>query len=158
MQTATFPEGFLCRPLEESDINRIIPLYIDYYNTEEDGAWTPATVYKRIHQVWSAEDALCLLLEKDSEPIGFFMGHFEQYDDIKAYDLIEIVIAAPYQSQGLGSTFMKELEHQVKAHGGAMIQLQAVNDDRHERFYSRLQYKTTNSLVLKSKWLSAEND
>ncbi len=51
MQTATFPEGFLCRPLEESDINRIIPLYIDYYNNEEDGAWTPATVYKRIHQV-----------------------------------------------------------------------------------------------------------
>lgn len=152
------PENILCRSMREDDIAHIVPLYMEYYNTHEDGVWTPQTAYRRIHQVWSAEDALCLVLEQSGMLIGFAMGHFEQYDDIMAYDLVEIVIAAAYQSQGLGTAFMLELEQRVKALGGAMIQLQAVNDDRHERFYSRLQYKTTTTLVPKSKWLSEKND
>lgn len=35
----------------------------------------------------------------------------------------------------------------------AMIQLQAVNDDMHNQFYGKLDYKDCNNLVLKSKWL-----
>ena len=39
--------------MKESDINIIIPIYLDYYNNQEDGEWTSETAYKRIHQVWS---------------------------------------------------------------------------------------------------------
>ena len=39
--------------MTEPDIHRVIPLYIEYYNTYEDGEWTEETTYKRIHQVWS---------------------------------------------------------------------------------------------------------
>lgn len=142
-----------CRIMTENDIHAVVPLYIEHYNTHEGGEWTEETTYKRIHQVWSREDSLCLLLEEGEKVLGFCMGYFEQYDDLQAYDLIEIVIAHEYQNQGIGTQFMEELERRVKNAGGAMIQLQAVNDDMHERFYGKLGYQTCNNLVPKSKFL-----
>ena len=139
--------------MTEADIARVIPLYMEHYNIYEDGEWTRETTYKRIHQVWSREDSLCLILEQGGELLGFAMGYFEQYDDIQAYDLVEIVIAHSHQGKGLGTTFMGVIEDAVKAQGGAMIQLQAVNDAMHDRFYGKLGYRDCVNLVLKSKWL-----
>ena len=141
------------RKLEEADIFRVIPLYMEYYNEKEGGCWTEQTTFKRIHQVWSREDSYCLILELGEEPAGFAMGYMEQYDDLVAYDLLEIVIAAQHQKRGLGTQFLLELERQVKAAGAAMIQLQAVNDDMHEKFYGKLSYGNASNLVLKCKML-----
>ncbi len=62
-----------CRRMEESDIERVIPMYIEHYNAYEGGQWTQETTYKRIHQVFSREDSLCLILEHEGEAIGFAM-------------------------------------------------------------------------------------
>ena len=144
---------FTCRMMEEEDIDRVVPLYIEHYNNYEGGEWTQQTTYKRIHQVWSREDSLCMMLESGNEVIGFVMGYFEQYDDIQAYDLVEIVIAHEHQGKGIGTEFMALIEAKVKELGGAMIQLEAVNDDMHNRFYGKLGYKDCSNLVPKSKWL-----
>ena len=141
------------RIMTETDIHRVIPLYIEHYNTYEDGTWTVEITYKRIHQVWSREDSLCLILESEKDIIGFVMGYFEQYDDLKAYDLVEIVISHQYQHQGYGTAFMLELEQQVKQLGGAMIQLEAVNDPLHNEFYGKLNYRDCRNLIPKSKFL-----
>ena len=45
------------------------------------------------------------------------------------------------------------IEAKVKELGGAMIQLEAVNDDMHNSFYGKLNYQNCTNLVLKSKWL-----
>jgi len=141
------------RPMEIADIERVVPLYIDYYNDQEDGCWTEETVCKRIRQVLTREDSHCVLLEEGDAVLGFAMGYMEQYDDGIAYDLVEIVIERSRQNRGLGTAFMKELEKQVKAKGAFLIQLDAVNDAAHERFYERLGYKTCKNLVPKSKVL-----
>lgn len=146
-------ENMICREMIEEDINRVIPIYIEYYNNHEDSEWTNETTYKRIHQVWSREDSLCLILEEENNIIGFVMGYFEQYDDLKAYDLIEIVIDYNHQNKGIGTKFMYEIENKIRELGGAMIQLQAVNDEMHERFYGKLQYENCANLILKAKWL-----
>ena len=99
------------------------------------------------------EDSLCLLALREDNVVGFAMGYFEQYDDLKAYDLVEIVIARSEQRRGLGTAFMEELERRVRELGGASIQLQAVNDEMHERFYGNLGYKNAVNFVLKTKWL-----
>lgn len=142
-----------CRSMAETDIDLVVPLYIEHYNNHEGGSWTQETTYKRIHQVWSREDSLCMILEQGGEVIGFVMGYFEQYDDIQAYDLVEIVIAHEHQGKGIGTQFMRLVELKVKEQGGAMIQLQAVNDDMHNSFYGKLNYQDCGNLVLKSKWL-----
>ena len=103
--------------------------------------------------MWSREDSYCLLLTMGEQIAGFAMGYMEQYDDLVAYDLVEIVVSADRQKQGLGTRFMLELERRVKAEGAAMIQLQAVNDEQHQRFYNKLKYGDATNLVLKSKML-----
>ena len=154
----TTAESLFCRPMTGADLPGVVSLYMDYYNIVEGGAWTWETTNKRIHQVLSRKDALCLLLMDRREILGFVMGHFEQYDDISAYDLVEIVIARNHQNKGLGSAFMTQIEDEVRRRGGAMIQLQAVNDEAHRRFYDRLGYSDCSNLVLKSKWLEEEDD
>lgn len=141
------------RKMRENDFSKIISLYMNYYNKREEGTWTEETTYKRIHQVWSREDSFCMVLEDGENILGFAIGNFEQYDDLKAYDLIEIVIADACQNQGLGAILMLELERHVKEMGAAMIQLQSVNDSLHNHFYEKLQYKNAGNLIIKSKWL-----
>lgn len=141
------------RVMENTDIEKVVPFYMDYYNTYDNSCWTKDSTYKRIHQVWSREDSYCLLLEEEDKLIGFAMGYFEQYDDLQAYDLVEILLSHDCKNIGIGTRFMLELERRVKEKGAAMIQLQSLNDEMHEHFYGKLQYKNTNNLVLKTKWL-----
>lgn len=141
------------RIMEESDICKIVPLYMDYYNTHEEGEWTEETTAKRIHQVLTREDSYCLVLEEKNEITAFAIGYFEQYDDCFTYDLVEIVVPYEKQNQGIGTMFMEEIERRVKAKGAMLIQLQAVNDEMHEHFYGKLGYQTANNLVLKSKMI-----
>ena len=139
--------------MNEEDIQKIVPLYIEYYNNNEDAEWTKETTYKRIHQVWSREDSYCLVWENKNGIVAFAIGYFEQYDDCFAYDLVEIVVTTQLQNKGYGSRFMKELESCVKDEGAMLIQLQAVNDDLHNHFYGKLGYKDASNLVLKTKIL-----
>ena len=141
------------RMMKEADIPAAARLYMDYYNTHEDGAWTAETAYKRNHQVWSREDSYCLILDDAGAMIGFAMGYMEQYDDLAAYDLVEIVVSTGYQNRGIGTAFLLELERQVKVFGAAMVQLQSVNDEMHSHFYGKLGYRDAKNLVLKSKFL-----
>lgn len=140
------------RLMNEEDINSVIPLYIEYYN-KEDGERTEKTVYKRIHQVLTREDSLCLICEKENGIVGFAMGYFEQFDDGFIYVLVEIVIASEFQNKGIGTELMKKLENTVKEKGALNIQLEAVNDEFHEHFYGKLGYNTASNLVLKTKIL-----
>src|SRR5699024_3375901 len=88
------------RVMEEGDIGRVVPFYMEYYNTHDGDGWTQETTYRRIHQVWSREDSYCLLMEEDGVPIGFAMGYLVQFHDISAYDLAEIVVDGRHQGRG----------------------------------------------------------
>lgn len=145
--------NFTYKVMAEEDIEKVIPLYMNYYNTYEEGEWTRDTVYKRIHQVLTREDAYCLLLMEQDNILGFAMGYMEQYADIAAYDLVEIVVAEEYQKKGIGTEFLQELEKRVKELGASMVQLQVVNDEMHERFCEKLNYGDATNFVLKCKWL-----
>ena len=140
------------RIMTESDIDTVIPLYMEYYNTNGD-CWTQETAHRRIWQVLGSPDSYCLIAEQQGAILGFAIGRFETYSDLTAYDLIEIVIAAEQQGKGYGTAFMQELEVRVKAKGAAMVQLQAVHDEMHDHFYKKLGYYTAENLVLKAKFL-----
>lgn len=141
------------REMSLKDIEAVLPLYISYYNEQEDGCWTSETARKRIHQVLSMEDAYGLIAEEGESILGFVMGYFKQYDDIVGYTLEEIVIGYEHQNQGFGSALLHELERRVKERGAACVELQAVNDEQHERYYGKAGYHNAKNFVMKVKWL-----
>lgn len=139
------------REMTLADTVKVLPLYMDYYNTCEEGCWTAETAGKRIRQVLSMNGGWGLLLEEDG-PVGFAMGYFKQYDDLCAFTLEEIVIKRGHQGKGLGSALLSEVERRVKALGAAGVELSAVNDEAHHRFYGRAGYGDAKNFVLKVKW------
>ncbi len=140
------------REMMMKDIPAVLPLYISYYNGQEESCWNENTAGKRIHQVLSMEDSYGLIIENDNSVLGFVMGYFKQYDDIIGYALDEIFITSEYQNKGIGSMLLRELEQRVKEKGASCVELQAVNDDMHERYYGKAGYKNAKNFVMKVKW------
>ncbi|MBR3824929.1 MAG: GNAT family N-acetyltransferase [Lachnospiraceae bacterium] len=136
-----------------NDIDLVIPLYIDYYNNYEEGCWTEETAKRRIRQVLRMDESYSLIMRDErSEVCGFVMGYYKQYDDIVGYTLEEILISHKYQNKGLGSILLAELEARVKEVGASCVELQAVKDELHERYYGKAGYHDAKNFVLKVKW------
>lgn len=135
------------------DIDLVLPLYIEYYNNYEDGCWTKESAKKRIKQVLTIDDSFSLIMRDDNDVVcGFVMGYFKQYDDIVGYTLEEIIISYAHQNKGLGSILLATLEAKVKESGASCIELQAVNDEMHEKFYGKLGFSNAQNFVMKVKW------
>lgn len=135
------------------DMDLVLPIYLDYYNNHEECCWTEETAGKRIRQVLGMDNSYSLLMkDEDGTTCGFAMGYFKQYDDIVGYTLEEILISHEKQNQGLGSMFLAELEKRVREAGASCVELQAVNDEMHERYYEKAGFHDATNFVLKVKW------
>lgn len=140
------------RQMKIEDIEKVIPLFIEYWNSTGD-KWTYNTTYRRIRQVVDSYDSYCMLAFCNNEIVGFAMGRFETFFDLTAYDLAEIIIASKYQNKGIGTSFMTVLEQNVKQMGASMVQLLSVNDELHKHFYGKLGYNDCKNLKIKAKSL-----
>ena len=135
------------------DIDLVLPLYIEYYNNYENSCWTEATAKKRIKQILTIDDSFSLIMKDDNDVVcGVVMGYFKQYDDIMGYTLEEIIISYQFQNRGLGSFLLATLETKVKEAGASCIELQAVSDEMHERFYGKAGFSNAQNFVMKVKW------
>ena len=136
--------------MTEADTERIAKLYLDYYNRQEEGCWKYEKAYKRIHQMVTIEDSLCLIQTDDGgHTTGFAIGYFKEYDDLSAYYLEEIVILAEYQNKGYGKQFLREIEKQMLERGAKHMELTSVNDAHHMHFYTEFgMYPAANLKVM----------
>ena len=134
------------------DAEAVLPLYIDYYNTCEEGQWTEDTAGRRIRQVLGMDGGWGLLLEEDGEPAGFVMGYFKPHEDLSSLFPEGNVHARPPPGRGLGSRLLAEAERRVQERGAAGVELSSVNDEPHRRFYDRAGYGDAKNFVQKVKW------
>ena len=135
------------RLMTEQDLAYVVEKNIEYYNTVEDCCWTYEKAYKRIHQVLTMEDSMCIT--------EYLMGYFKEFDDIRGYFLDEIVIFKGFQGKGYGTDFIKILEQEVSNNGASIIELNSVNDEMHKHFYSKLSYYETKNFVMMGKFLES---
>ena len=145
------------RIMTEQDLPYVVEKNIEYYNTVEGCCWTYEKAYKRIHQVLTMEDSMCMIQIDDNGCItGYLMGYFKEFDDIRGYFLEEIVIFKGFQGRGYGSDFLKKLEQEVKENGASIIELNSVNDEMHEHFYSKLSYYKVDNFVMMGKFMGTD--
>lgn len=137
--------------LTEENIEEVVRNYVEYYNNHDNGCWTYEKAYKRIHQVFTIEDAECMVQYEAGEMTGFVMGYYKVFDDLKAYFLEEIVIFAGHQNKGYGAEFLKELERIVRENGVEHLELISVNDEHHMHFYKKLGFFAAKNLVMMGK-------
>ena len=139
------------KSMNEENLGEAVKAYVNYYNTYEDGCWKMDNAYKRIHQIYSMEDSMCLLQYEKNQFIGFVIGCYKEYDDLCIYYLEEIVILHDYQSKGYGTKLIEEIERRNKEKGVTHMDLTSVNDSHHIHFYEKLGFKKCNNLLLYSK-------
>lgn len=142
------------RLMTEQDLEYVVQKNIEYYNSVEDCCWTFEKTYKRIHQVLTIEDSMCMVqMDDDNNITGYLMGYFKEFDDIRGYFLEEVVIFKEFQGKGYGTDLMKTLEQEVRKNDASIIELNSVNDEMHKHFYSKLSYYETKNFVMMGKFL-----
>lgn len=137
--------------LTEENLDGVIRCYVDYYNTCERGCWTYEKAYKRIHQVMTTEDADCFVLYDKEVLIGFVMGFYKEYDDLRGYFLEEIVVFKGHQNKGYGSAMLAELEKRIRQNDATLLELISVKDEHHMHFYKKAGFYSANNLTLMGK-------
>lgn len=136
--------------MNESNVEEIAKFYMDYYNNNEGGCWQYEKACRRIHQMVTIEDSLCLI-QKDDEynTTGFVIGYFKEYDDISVYYLEEIVIFADYQNKGYGKQLLNKIEKRALEYGAKHIELTSINDEKHMHFYKGFgMYEASNLKIM----------
>ncbi len=142
------------RIMTEHDLKNVVEKNIEYYNTVEDCCWTYEKAYKRIHQVLTMEDSMCMVqTDEDGNITGYLMGYFKEYDDIRGYYLEEIVIFMGHQGKGYGTDFLKNLEQVVRENDASIIELNSVNDEKHKKFYTGAGFYQANNFVMMGKFM-----
>lgn len=138
--------------MTETEVEQIAKLYMDYYNHHENGCWTYEKAYKRIHQMITIEDSLCLIQREDAQNVtGMLLGYFKEYDDLRLYYLEEIVIFAEYQNKGYGKAFLHEIEKRILQNGASHMELLSVNDEHHNHFYTEFGMYAAKNLKIMGK-------
>lgn len=138
--------------LKEKELQSFAISYMNYFNAEGDN-WTQEIAYKRLRQMWSMDDSICLKAVKDNEICGILMGYLEWFDDGPYFHIFEILVLKEYQDSGIGTELIKEVERVAKESGAKVSTLEALNDEQHEKFYGRMGYKTKENFVYKVKKL-----
>ena len=139
------------RKFNTDDIDKVISIYMNYFNNIEGDSWTKETVRKRLSQIINREDYFGLAILMEDKIVGFVLGGFEQFFDGKIFHIIEIFIDYNYQNKGLGQTLMEKLEQEVKKMGAFRVILEAVDDEKRNKFYNKMGYQNCNNLIIKGK-------
>lgn len=141
-------------PITEENIEKVATLYMNHYNQHSGGCWTYEKAYRRIHQMVTMEDSLCLMQEDDNDiPTGLVIGFLESYDDFTFYYLDEILIFGEYQNKGYGRLLLQEVEQRVRERGAQMIELVCPDDAHHMHFYGGFGMAEATNLKLMKKRL-----
>ena len=142
------------RIMTENDLKYVVEKNNEYYNNVEGCCWTYEKAYKRIHQVFTMEDSMCMVQMDCNDTItGYLMGYFKEFDDIRGFFLEEIVIFTDYQGNGYGTDFLKKLEEVTRENNVSIIELNSVNDEKHKHFYSKLGFYEATNFVMMGKFL-----
>ncbi len=136
------------REMTMDDLDTVVDRYIEYYNTVEEGCWTYEKACKRIRQVLTTEDALCLLaISDENELVGYLMGYYKEFDDLRSYHLEEILIFKGYHNKGYGTALLTELFRVIRENGAVHLSLESINDEHHMHFYGKFGLKPTTNHV-----------
>ena len=139
--------------LTKLELPEIAGKYLEYYNQCENGSWSYEKAYKRIHQIMTMEDSMCLIQYDDTAEIsGFMMGYYKQFDDLKVYFLEEVVIFAGGHNKGYGTALLKEVELRIKQNGADRIELISVSDEHHMHFYTKAGFRCMPTLTIMGKY------
>lgn len=139
------------KKLTKDLLDLVIKEYISYYNEIEDGMWSYDLAYKRISQIITIDDSLCLVQYDGDRPVGFLMAYYMTYDDLVGLFIEEILIFKDHQRKGYGKAFMAYVQELAKKDGASMVELISVNDKAHLEFYRSLGYYKADNLVLLGK-------
>ena len=133
-----------------ADKDEIISLFIDTYKREPwNENWESEIAHERIKGFMenNLSGNYCVT-NKDNKIIGVLLGHTNFFVDKKEFFIEEFFIDHDHQGKGIAKKFMEYVENEIKQKGHASMVLLTKKSFPSEKFYTNIDFKTSQSVVL----------
>jgi len=132
----------------------ISQLFVDVFsNPPWDEYWELDWAYERLDWIYRSQGFRGYLAQDSDRPVGAIMGHFVPFQGKKGFQIIEFLVEAEYQKQGIGSMLLARLESDLRQESYDFVSLLTAKDSSAESFYLKRSYQRDSKIVLLNKEL-----
>ncbi|PSB05883.1 hypothetical protein C7B62_24210 [Pleurocapsa sp. CCALA 161] len=136
------------------DLQVISQLYVSVFSSppwNED--WEFTWAYERLNWIYQSQGFAGYIALDSKQILGAIMGHFVPFKGKKGFEIVEFLVAANYQNQGIGKKLLTQLELNLKQDNYDYIWLLTAKDSSAESFYCQRNYQRDCKIVLLNKEL-----
>ena len=138
----------------ESDLQAISQLYVSVFsNPPWNEDWEFAWAYERLNWIYQSQGFAGYIALDSKQILGAIMGHAVQFKKKKGFEIVEFLVTAKYQNQGIGNQLLAQLELNLKQDNYDFTWLLTLKNTDAESFYSQRNYQRDCKIVLLNKEL-----
>ncbi|MDO5734747.1 MAG: GNAT family N-acetyltransferase, partial [Eubacteriales bacterium] len=125
------------RKLERSDIEHLIPSFIQAFNLGEwQQSWTEDSARRCLEELFSYPNFYGLLAHQDGAYLGAILGHLHSFNDSRTYYIDELFVAPEFQRQGVAKALYNKTIEDLKKEGVAGSFFTTMRDSAAYEFYT----------------------
>ena len=138
----------------ESDLQAISQLYVSVFsNPPWNEDWEFAWAYERLNWIYQSQGFAGYIALDSKQILGAIMGHAVPFKGEKGFEIVEFLVTAKYQNQGIGNQLLAQLELNLKQDNYDFTWLLTLKNTDAESFYSQRNYQRDCKIVLLNKEL-----
>jgi aminoglycoside 6'-N-acetyltransferase I len=138
----------------ESDLQAISQLYVSVFsNPPWNEDWEFTWAYERLNWIYQSQGFAGYIALDGTQIFGAIMGHAVPFKGKKGFEIVEFLVAAKYQNQGVGNQLLAQLELNLKQDNYDFTWLLTLKNTDAESFYSKRSYQRDCKIVLLNKEL-----
>ena len=138
----------------ESDLQAISQLYVSVFsNPPWNEDWEFAWAYERLNWIYQSQGFAGYIALDSKQILGAIMGHAVPFKGKKGFEIVEFLVTAKYQNQGIGNQLLAQLELNLKQDNYDFTWLLTLKNTDAESFYSQRNYQRDCKIVLLNKEL-----
>ena len=139
--------------LTEKYLEKCIEIYLKVFNAVPfNYTWLiKETAFKYFKDTLSHPRFLGYIFYFNDELLGGCLGHIDDYFLTSQYEIKELFLKVECQSQGLGSTFLREIEDDLAKRNIGFVTLLTQSNIRAFDFYQKNEYTVSTNTVFMTK-------
>jgi aminoglycoside 6'-N-acetyltransferase I len=139
-------------PISEELLPACARLFVGVFNSPPwNESWEAEIVELRLTEFFHSAGFYGLVAFEGDEAMGFVLGHAEQWDKSKHFNLREMCVAAHSQRKGLGQSLIEALQTQLAEQGVEQIYLLTARSSPAQSFYEKCGFTVSSRMVLMAK-------
>lgn len=135
--------------IKDRDLKPVSQLYVSVFSSPPwNEYWKYDWAYERIEWIYQSQGFVGSTRLDNNQVNGAILGYSVPFKGEKGFKIIEFLVDAKYQNQGIGTKLLTRLELNLKQNNYDFVSLLTAKNTNVESFYLKRDYQKDHKLVL----------